>query len=978
MNQGERQNNDDPLTGSPRTFAFGPFLLVPERQLLARDGVPVRIGGRALDLLTALVERPGELISKAELIAYAWPSTFVDEANLKVNMGSLRRVLDEGSQGGSYIATVIGRGYRFAAPVVREGRSDPAPANPTPARKDNLPTATTSIIGRSDEIASIRADIDAARLVSIVGPGGVGKTTVALAVAERCLGQFEDGIWLVDLATSRDPALVANAIAAAVGFKSPASEALEALCEFLRERRLLLVLDNCEHLIEAAAVCASRILSAAPGVKILGTSRETLAVRGERVRRLPALAAPPPSLAVNAAEALAYPAVRLFVERAADKLESFSFSDVEAAPVSELCRRLDGLALAIELAAARIDAFGVSGLLAQLDDRSRVLTGRRSDPERHRTLEATLDWSYGLLTTAEATLLRAVSVFAGLFDIDDASAVSGLTSGTAAEVLTQLAAKSLLAIDIGGDVIAYRLLETTRAYCRDQLARGQAEDHDVRLRHATRTCAILERAKAERLQRPAPAWGAAYGRVLDDLRSALVWARHEAADRALPVRLTVSGLLLWDHFSLTDESRLHAAEAVADLEAAGLVGSAQDMQLNLGLGASIMYTQGQKPEALKAIRRALEIAEQTGDTDYRLRCLMTLSIFEMFSGQVRDGKRSLDAFAAIAAVEEPSILVASEIHHGVGELMLGELSQARRRFEAIRQRDSRNASAASLRYILDPYAQAGGILCQVQWLLGLPDSARATAEGCLEAGQRSGHHLTLNNALSITCPVFFWAGRYEAAEQCVTRLEEHFRQHRIVTRLPVASFYRAALALARDGGSDEVVGALGRAVEIFRQTNQRVRLPYYMSVQADALVQVGRLDEAQSVIRQALEIADAQEEGWCLAEVMRVQALVLKAGGDQDEAERWLGLSMAAAETFDTLSWRLRAAVDLARIRRDRADPIGAGDVLGPVLDLFGEGLASRDVAIARDLLAGLELSAPGARGAFAEAGDRRLAAGRC
>jgi len=931
-------------------FAFGPFVLIPQRQSLLQRGAPVRIGGRALDILRALVERPGELVSKRELMARVWPDTIVDESNLKVNMAALRRALGDGGPGEArYIATVTGRGYKLIVPVAPGVAPGTAAVQAAPAaRRHNLPTGTTRVIGRADAIDAIRRELDIARLLSIVGPGGIGKTTVALAVAEHAIGAFRDGVWLIDLAATREAQLVPGAIAAPFGITGNTDGMLSMLCSYLREREMLLVFDSCEHLIDAAAACASRILADAAGVKILVTSREPLQLNGERLRRLPGLASPPVCERLSAQDALAFPAVQLFVDRAVDRLDSFELLDAEAPAVAELCRRLDGIALAIELAASRIDGFGVGGLLKQLDNRFRLLVGRRSGPERHRTLTATLGWSFSLLTGAQAALLCAVSAFAGVFDIDGAAAVAGLSPAESADLLAQLSAKSLLVTDLDADAIAYRLQETTHTYCQDMLRAG-GNEHAVRKRHAQYLVALLERAASEWAQRPAHEWEACYRRVLDDLRAALLWTWQEAPDAPLAVRLTVAGLLPWNQFSLTEECHMHVSRAVDQLGAAGLAGTGFEMKLELWLGCSTMFTRGLRGQAMAALQRALEIAIVTDDTDYRLRCLMNIAIYQLFTGEPDAGQRTLEHFTAVAAAEDPSVLPEGEVHMGIADLFLGRLPEARQRLEQLERRDLRYFGSYSVRYLSDPIVLVRSVLTQVRWLTGAPDTAMRTADASVDHARQTRHHLSLNNILSYACPVFYWSGQYDQCERYVGMLEDSVARHGLAVRRPVACFYRAALAHTREGASAATIDALQRAIAQFRDINHLARMPYYLSVLADALAQGGRIGEAATAIRSAREIAHARSERWCLPEVLRIQAAVTARQGGRQEAEKLLATAMAHAGETGALSWKLRAATDLVRLRQ--APPGAARAILQPVLAAFTEGFTTRDYLAALELI---------------------------
>ena len=414
-----------PAAQAAGAIAFGPFHLLPARRLLLQAGRPVRLGSRALEILIALIERPGELVSKSELMARVWPDTFVEDGNLKVQVAGLRRALGDSGGSNRYLATIPGRGYRFVAPVTRIEEASLSALRATAEAAPDLPAPMTPMIDRADSVAALTAHLPHQRFITIAGPGGIGKTTVALAVARRLAGSYEHGVRFVDLAPLLDPGLVPGALAAALGLETRSGNPIDDAIAALRGRQMLLVLDNCEHVIEAAAALAVEVLHHAPGVQILATSREPLRAEGEHVHRLPPLACPPASARLTAAQALGFPAVQLFVERAAASSGAFRFGDEEALLVADICRRLDGVPLAIELAAARIDAFGVRGLAARLRDPLQLLTGgRRPALPRHQTLRATFDWGHELLSEPERTVLRRLAIFAGGFTLEAASAVA--------------------------------------------------------------------------------------------------------------------------------------------------------------------------------------------------------------------------------------------------------------------------------------------------------------------------------------------------------------------------------------------------------------------------------------------------------------------------------------------------------------------------------------------------------------------------
>jgi predicted ATPase/DNA-binding winged helix-turn-helix (wHTH) protein len=451
---------------SGQSFSFGPFLFTPDRQLLLENDKPIRIGSRALELLAVLLERPGELFTKDELISRVWPDTEVEESNLKVNVAALRKVFGEGRAGNRFIATTSGRGYRFVFPVRVLPAGMPAGSGRASGKNGHV---VARVIGRADAADSLKGLLSRKRLVTIVGPGGIGKTTVARMMVEVSPVKMSDGVWLVDLAPTSEGRFVPNAVAASLGLFTTTDDVLAAVVAYLRDKQSLIILDNCEHLISDAANCAERIVHNAPNVGILATSREPLRVRGEQIFHLMPLECPPVGTAPEASEAKRFSAVELFEERAS-AVSDYKLTDTDTADVCDICRKLDGIPLAIELVASRADAFSVRELSTILFSQVQVLNRGRRGPKRHQDLNAMVDWSYRLLSANEQVLLRRLGVFAGQFSLEAACTIAadgGNTTPSLVEGIASLVTKSLVSTETTGERVRYRLLETTRLYaCR--------------------------------------------------------------------------------------------------------------------------------------------------------------------------------------------------------------------------------------------------------------------------------------------------------------------------------------------------------------------------------------------------------------------------------------------------------------------------------------------------------------------------------
>ncbi|RMH89852.1 hypothetical protein EA797_09935 [Stutzerimonas zhaodongensis] len=521
-------------------LTFGSFTLHPRRHQLFKNGEQVALGSRALDLLIALATRAGELVEKDELIAFAWPRVIVEECNLRAQIVALRRLLNE--DGNDCIATVPGRGYRFVVIPSRQkeqasryGRGDAQPST--------LPTLIRETIGRDTVIERLCEQVTDNRMTSLVGPGGIGKTTVALEVAKRVEARFKRGARFIDLSEANDAATVKSAVSKALGLTADDEDLWDRALAEVQDGDILVVLDNCEHLLSVVSDVVCCLRERAPGCRILATSREPLKAEGEWVERLLPLALPS-STETRLGELLRSPAVQMLVEHASAQDSNFVLREEDASALNQLCQRLDGVPLEIEIAAARMGSFGIGPLLSMLDGEFRLqMAGRRTAAKRHRSMGAVLDWSYMRLRPREQAALRLASTFTGSFTRNAISTLIAselrLSSDEALTTVQHLVDKSLFLAEEDGTG-RYHLLSSTRLYAMSKLEEVGGTQRAV-IRHAVYALEVVRKAATDRRSFP-EAWQLILGAEGDVVRSALAQACSVPGEGSPSLELKMAAL----------------------------------------------------------------------------------------------------------------------------------------------------------------------------------------------------------------------------------------------------------------------------------------------------------------------------------------------------------------------------------------------------------------------------------------------------
>jgi predicted ATPase/DNA-binding winged helix-turn-helix (wHTH) protein len=931
------------------------------RELRAR-GIPVPLGGRAFEVVTVLVQSASEFVTKDHLMERVWPGAVVGEGTIHVHISAVRKAL--GSDRG-LLKTASGRGYRLLGSWTPQQREAAAPVYSSPTRTsgspppNNFPPLITRLIGRAAACQFVRDLVSAYRVVTLTGPGGIGKTSLAIKAVRYLLPDFEDGGWIVELASVSDPGLVPSTVASTLGLKLAGEISAESVARAVGGRHLVLVLDNCEHVIDAVANLAETLTRLCPRTTIVATSREILRIEGETVYRVPPLDVP--ALGQAAPDyIMQYSAVELFVAKTKALNAGFSPHAKDLVSIATICRRLDGIPLAIEFAAARAAVLSVQLVAAGLHDRFALLTaGRRTALPRQRTLRATLDWSHELLPETERRLLRRLSVFAGGFTVDSAAAImadAGLDTAIVTDCIANLVTKSLIALDPTPGVTRWYLLETIRAYALQKLAES-GESDDAQRRHAAffrdlfapQARGARSSLSDEDLVR--------HVREIDNVRAALDWSFSPAGDQAIGVELTAAYAPVWRHLSQMSECRERCERALLSLEPHVTANMSLRMQLQINLASAIFITMGPPEQAKTLLIEALEAADALNDLNAQAGALSMLISIYFARGEYGRAQIAAERIEQVAhRIGDPIHLRFAYRQMGLTLLTRGRSREAQQYLERVLRFSAASGDRRdAIYYNSNDHAADRAMLARALWMQGFTDQAVNEARLSLKELQGADHPLLLCRALYGIGRMSTMTGDFATADREIARLIELATGLNALFWETAGRFLKGKLLVER-GEFAQGLLVLRDAFETSDRTGWHISYEEYKGALALGLAGTGRLDEALIALDDAMaaDRKGADGRGWYAPELLRIKGeLLLQQAADQSTlaAEDCFNQAAQMAREQDALFWELRVALSVARLRVSQGRHHEARAPLASLYDRFTEGFATADMQAARTML---------------------------
>jgi predicted ATPase/DNA-binding winged helix-turn-helix (wHTH) protein len=894
---------DIAVASSEIRWGFGSFIVWEAQRRLESFGQEVRLGSRSFDLLLQLLKRAGELVSKDELLSAVWGNVVVEEASVRVHMSQLRKALGEPGEGDDckeWISNIPLRGYRFNGRVLREliDASARIKARP-PTALAKLPARMTELIGRETDVDNVLKSLDSHRLVTIVGPGGIGKTSVATRVAERRQQTPAVEVGFVDLAPLISQDHVLSTIARSLGAAADLSDPVQAIIQCLTGRNVLVVIDNCEQVMDSLVLPITRMLSALPGLRILATSRETLRVFGEYVYRLPALEVPDAEHFLLA-QAMRWSSVEMLVELA-KAAGARDFTESDGPLLAKISRQLEGIPLAIELVAARLGVQSVADLALRLDDHMRLLSiGNRAASARHQSLAAALDWSVALLNDDELRVFRRLSVFRGRLDVDRALAVAmgDMDRDVAFDALISLANKSLVSFDRNDAIAPYRLLDTTRSYAAGLLEQS-GELPTMLRRHAKLMLDLMKAAAADLPKLVEQAWGERYGHCLDDVRFALTVCLTEQVDAETAASLVTSSSPLWFHLSQVAEYRDTVVTALKLIDQQPEPDIETATWLTTQLVITLLHTDRINPELDAACDRALAGALALKSRVLESQARWGRCTHDMFRGEYAAALLHSEALLAVAqSWDDPAALnlahrVSAMANHFCGHFELSRQHCA----ESLRLSDGARRTRTSMVGV-SPVVAAKALLSRTLWIQGETSNALETASDAVRLAEATGHAASLCAALFGGCPVALWSGEFELAGTWIEMMRGEARRRGLVGWLRYADWYYQGLQLHITSNPGLHIREVSARLATYDAPYKEMLVTFCTDWVDDGMV--ARLAAGEGL--------------WCAAEVWRAMGQRNERSGMTADAEKDYLRALDLSRAQGAKGWELRAASSLARL----------------------------------------------------------------